>query len=431
MSYSETLNKMLSSNGVSEGCKVSLSTDSGEFEGTVMPHHEFSDPDVVVLKLKSGYNIGIKVRKNDRIKVLDRPPASRRKEKKVEAKKGLPNLVLLGTGGTIASYVDYRTGAVHPAMSASDMVDAVPEIREIANVSAKVLFSIFSENMDVHHWQELAKAVADELNAGADGIIIPHGTDTMGYTAAALSFMLRGLNRPVVLVGAQRSSDRPSSDAYSNLLASARFCASGHPGVFVVMHDSLDDDRFAVHTGTRVRKMHTSRRDAFKSINTGPLALIDEAGNVTVNEGRPSRPKGAVEAKTNLEKDVILLQYYPGMDERKFRELFTKSRGVVISGSGLGHVNSSMIPMIKDAVDSGVVVVMTSQCLNGRTNMNVYNTGRDLISAGVISVDDMLPETAYVKLMWVLANSKDAEDAKKIMKTPMAQEMGDRRTVHE
>lgn len=428
MSYSDRLNKILSSKKVKEGSKIRLTTSSDEYVGTVMPHHELSDPNVIVLKLKSGYNLGILMDDEAKIEIVENAPESKRTEKKVETKEGLPNIVLIGTGGTIASYVDYRTGAVHPAMSAADMVNAVPEIRDIANISAKALFSIFSENMSVSHWQELAKAVAEEINKGADGIIIPHGTDTMGYTAAALSFMLPNVTRPVVLVGAQRSSDRPSSDAYSNLIASAKFCTAGYAGVFVVMHEGLGDDAFAVHIGSRVRKMHTSRRDSFKSINVPPAAIVDDKGNIKASEMRKAS-KEKTNAQTDMEKNVVLLQYYPGMDSDRFKDMFMKSKGVVIAGSGLGHVNSDMIPMIKKASDAGTIVVMTSQCLNGQTNMNVYNTGRDLLEAGVIPVKDMLPETAYVKLMWALANSKNREDAIRIMTTPVASEMGDRRTL--
>ncbi|MFA6709862.1 MAG: Glu-tRNA(Gln) amidotransferase subunit GatD [Candidatus Methanomethylophilaceae archaeon] len=430
MSYSKELLRILESVGAKEGSRLSVMTEGGTYVGTMMPHHDFSAPDIIVLKMKSGYNIGIRIDGRSRIEVLEEPVSKIYKEKEVEPKKGLPNLVLLGTGGTIASYVDYRTGAVHPALSTSDMVNAVPEIRDIANIRAKVLFSIFSENMDVHHWQELAEAVAKEINDGADGVIIPHGTDTMGYTAAALSFMLGDITKPVVLVGAQRSSDRPSSDASSNLMACARFCTQANrAGVFVVMHDTPGDDSFAVHTGSRVRKMHTSRRDAFRSMNVVPIAHIDDKGKITINtEGRAVTNDRAT-AKTDMEKAVILLQYYPGMDPELFEDVVTKSRGVVISGSGLGHVNENMIPLIKKAVAKGTIVVMTSQCLNGQTNMNVYNTGRDLLKAGVISVFDMLPETAYVKLMWVLANSEDRDEAERLMRTPLAGEMSQRRTI--
>ena len=427
MTYSAELSKRLADIGAGEGYKLSVETDGKTYVGTVMPHHEFSAPDIIVLKMKSGYNVGVRVSKDTKMTVVGEPIVRNKKDVEVEEKKGLPTLVLIGTGGTIASYVDYRTGAVHPALSTSDMVNAVPEIREIANVRAKVLFSIFSENMNIDHWQELAKAVAEEINNGADGVIIPHGTDTMGYTAAALSFMLGDVPKPVILVGAQRSSDRPSSDASTNLMACARFCTQGKKsGVFVVMHDTSGDDSFAVHIGSRVRKMHTSRRDAFKSINCPPAANIDKEGKITFNMDLPTVSNKKAEVKEKMDRSTVLLQYYPGMDPALFEDIFMKSKGIVIAGSGLGHVNENMIPLIKKATDNGTIVVMTSQCINGRTNMNVYNTGRDLISAGVISVLDMLPETAYVKLSWALANY-DNDKVKEIMATPLVNEMSDRR----
>lgn len=427
MTYSALLSKRLEDIGASEGYKISVEKDGKTYIGTIMPHHEFSAPDIIVLKMKSGYNVGVRVSDDTVMKVVEEPIVRERKETEIEEKKGLPTLVLIGTGGTIASYVDYRTGAVHPALSTSDMVNAVPEIREIANVRAKVLFSIFSENMNIDNWQQLAEAVAEEINNGADGVIIPHGTDTMGYTAAALSFILGDVSKPVILVGAQRSSDRPSSDASTNLMACARFCTQGKKaGVYVVMHDTSGDDSFAVHLGARVRKMHTSRRDAFKSINIQPAANIDKDGKITFNMDLPDVKKGKATVKKEMNRKTVLLQYYPGMDPALFEDIFMQSDGIVIAGSGLGHVNENMIPLIEKATAKGTVIVMTSQCINGRTNMNVYNTGRDLITAGVISVLDMLPETAYVKLSWALANF-DREKVKDIMRTPLVNEMSDRR----
>lgn len=427
MTYSALLSKRLEDIGASEGYKISVEKDGKTYIGTIMPHHEFSAPDIIVLKMKSGYNVGVRVSDDTVMKVVEEPIVRERKETEIEEKKGLPTLVLIGTGGTIASYVDYRTGAVHPALSTSDMVNAVPEIREIANVRAKVLFSIFSENMNIDNWQQLAEAVAEEINNGADGVIIPHGTDTMGYTAAALSFILGDVSKPVILVGAQRSSDRPSSDASTNLMACARFCTQGKKaGVYVVMHDTSGDDSFAVHLGARVRKMHTSRRDAFKSINIQPAANIDKDGRITFNMDLPDVKKGKATVKKEMNRKTVLLQYYPGMDPALFEDIFMQSDGIVIAGSGLGHVNENMIPLIEKATAKGTVIVMTSQCINGRTNMNVYNTGRDLITAGVISVLDMLPETAYVKLSWALANF-DREKVKDIMRTPLVNEMSDRR----
>lgn len=431
MSYSDSLSQRLSSLGAVEGTRLRVEKEGRTFEGTLMPHHEFSSPDVLIVKVKSGYNVGVKITPETAIEVLDQPVARAKHEASVEFREGLPKIVLIGTGGTIASYVDYRTGAVHPALSTSDMVNAVPELRELANIDARVLFSIFSENMDPAHWQQLADAVAEEINNGADAVIIPHGTDTMGYTAAALSFMLGDVPKPVILVGAQRSSDRPSSDASSNLMACVRFAIRGdRSGVFVIMHDTPGDDSFAVHTGTRVRKMHTSRRDAFRSINVRPFAHLDANGITFVSEG-PRVRDAKVVARTGMEKRVALLQYYPGMSPELFAPVFEQCKGVVIAGSGLGHVCEGMIPLIERAVGNGTVVVMTSQCLGGRTNLNVYNTGRDMLRAGVITVLDMLPETAYVKLMWALANTDSVEEAERVMQTPLAGEMSDRRLIDE
>ena len=428
--YAEFLSKKLGDAGAEEGCTLSIETSGKSYKGVLMPHHEFSGEDIVILKVKSGYNIGIRIDESAEIEVVSKPVERVKPESAEETKEGLKTIVLIGTGGTIASYVDYRTGAVHPALSTSDMINAVPEIKEVANLKAKVLFSIFSENMTVPHWQKLAEAIAEELDGGADAVIVPHGTDTMGYTASAVSFMLGEVSKPVVFVGAQRSSDRPSSDASCNLMAAAKFCVEGgRAGVFVVMHDGPGDDSFAVHCGTRVRKMHTSRRDAFKSINVPPVAHVDKDGKIVFNTPGRAVSDAKVEARSAMCTDVVLLQFYPGMDPALFHDVVMKSKGVVIAGSGLGHVNSNMVPLIKEATDAGIIVVVTSQCLNGRTNLNVYNTGRDMLAAGAITVWDMLPETAYTKLMCALANTSSVEAAKVVMQTPLAGEMSDRREL--
>ena len=428
--YAEFLSKKLGDAGAEEGCTLSIETSGKSYKGVLMPHHEFSGEDIVILKVKSGYNIGIRIDESAEIEVVSKPVERVKPESAEETKEGLKTIVLIGTGGTIASYVDYRTGAVHPALSTSDMINAVPEIKEVANLKAKVLFSIFSENMTVPHWQKLAEAIAEELDGGADAVIVPNGTDTMGYTASAVSFMLGEVSKPVVFVGAQRSSDRPSSDASCNLMAAAKFCVEGgRAGVFVVMHDGPGDDSFAVHCGTRVRKMHTSRRDAFKSINVPPVAHVDKDGKIVFNTPGRAVSDAKVEARSAMCTDVVLLQFYPGMDPALFHDVVMKSKGVVIAGSGLGHVNSNMVPLIKEATDAGIIVVVTSQCLNGRTNLNVYNTGRDMLAAGAITVWDMLPETAYTKLMWALANTSSVEAAKVVMQTPLAGEMSDRREL--
>ena len=428
MRYSEELSKMLEAAAATEGCKISFMSGGREYKGILMPNKDSHSADVIVIKMRNGYKAGFTVDPGTQIKILEQPIVTNRETVKRTPKKGLPNLVLIGTGGTIGSQTDVKTGALAPGASTDDILNMFPEILDIANVKTIDLFSVLSENMGIEHWQKMASATAEELNGGADGVIIMHGTDTLGHSAAALSFMLKEISGPVVLVGSQRSPDRPSSDAFVNLMASVRFCLSKTAGVYVIMHDTMSDDSCAVHRGTRVRKMHTSRRDAFRSVNAIPVAHIDAEGKITF---RDEVPKASVKTATctKMEKDVVLLHYYPGMDPKIFKNVIVGRKGAVIAGSGLGHVSDDMVPTLKEAIDKGAVIVMTSQCMNGPTGMNIYNKGRELQDIGVIPVSDMLPETAYVKLMWVLANTKGAEEAKESMRTAIAYEMGDRRTV--
>ncbi len=428
MTYSERARQLLASSNVSEGDTVRLKAGGKEHTGVLMPHHEFSHPDVIVIKLKSGYNIGVKVNERSEmhleVKAQERPvhrPAHREDE-------CLPKLSFLGTGGTIASYVDYRTGAVHPALKADELVATVPELSEICGIRSKVVFSIFSENMDVEHWQTLANAIADEINDGVQGVIVPHGTDTMGYTSAALSFMLGDLPRPVVLVGAQRSSDRPSSDSYINLLSAARFCVSADAAeVFVLMHGETSDSCVHVHRGTKVRKMHTSRRDAFQSVNVGPVARMGLQGELEMLSPVMPKGQGKVVPDARMERDVTLLYFYPGMNPELVRKVMAGQRGLVMAGTGLGHVSRDVVRALRDVVSQGKPVVMTSQCLGGRVNLNVYDTGRDMLSAGVIPGEDMLPETALVKLMWVLGRTEHPEQIEDLMRKDLHGEIAERR----
>ena len=430
MGYSLRLLDVLRSLHAEEGDTVLVKDTGREYRGILMPHHEFSDPDVVVIKLKSGYNVGVKTGPGTTIEIVSKVQPKERKPHHMHPAKDKKTVAVLGTGGTIASYVDYRTDAVHPALSADDLVAAVPEIGDICNVRSEVIFSIFSENMTVDHWQKLAGAVADRLNGGVDGCIIPHGTDTMGYTSAAMSFMLEGLTKPVVLVGAQRSSDRPSTDAHTNLVSSARFIVeSDAAGVYVLMHETSSDTAAAVHLGTKVRKMHTSRRDAFHSVNCSPVARISFEGGIEYLAEHHKRSEGKVRLRDGMDANVALLQFYPGMSPAAFESVLTSHHGVVIAGSGLGHVSKDMVTAIGKAIEAGTKVVMTSQCLYGRVNLNVYNTGRDLITAGVISGEDMLPETAYVKLMWVLGQTSNDGEIRRLMITDLRGEITERREI--
>jgi len=415
--------------GADLGDMIEVRKGKETYTGVLMPHHEFSDPSIITLKLANGYNIGVRADKDTKVKMVSK------KEERTRDKISLPHdpskkdVAVISTGGTIASYVDYRTGAVHPAISAEELVFSAPELMDLCNVRAKVLYSILSENMKVQHWQGLAKAVADELNSGAVGVIVPHGTDTMGFTSAALSFMLRNLSGPVVCVGAQRSSDRPSSDAIMNLLGSTRLCVESDLGeVVVLMHGDTSDSYCLAHRGTKVRKMHSSRRDAFKSINVDPVARVEGAVISFLSEYR-RRSGGPVEVLDKMDGNVSMLHFYPGFEAEHLDLIVDKVKGLVIAGTGLGHVSEEILGSVRRAVKKGVHIFITTQCLCGAVNLNVYSTGRDMISAGAVPLGDMLTETAYVKLMWSLGQSSDPEEVKKLMLMNIAGELTTRRSI--
>jgi len=394
------------------------------YEGIVMPHHAFSGRNILVIKLSNGYNIGIKITKECKIEVLEKRREKIKKKAKIPYDKEKPTIALLGTGGTIASYVDYETGAVYPAATTEELAFAVPEIFDICNIEAKILFQKFSENMKPKDWQKMAKEVANYLNKGLP-VIVTHGTDTMAYSSAALAFILKNLNNPVVFVGSQRSSDRPSSDAFLNLMNSAYVALSDIGEVVVVMHSSISSNGCFIHRATKVRKMHSSRRDAFVSLNEKPIGFVCN-GKIEFYGNYRKKSKGKVKVMPKLNENVALIFYYPGMKRKEFEKIIDGKDGVVIAGTGLGHVGEDLIPSIRKLTRKGVPVIMTTQCFQGRVNLNVYSTGRKLLKAGVIEGEDMLPEVAWIKLMWVLANEKNVEEA---MKRNIAGEISSRREI--
>lgn len=429
MKYSGLVGKLLDGAGADIGDVIEVRSGKDVQSGILMPHHEFSDPSIVTLKLVNGYNVGIRVDKDTKVKLVLKKEAKPRPKQTLPSDPAKKDVAVISTGGTIASYVDYRTGAVHPAISAEELVFSVPELMDLCNVRAKVLYSILSENMKVSHWQGLARAVANELNSGAVGVIVPHGTDTLGFTSAALSFMLRNLTGPVVCVGAQRSSDRPSSDAITNLLAATRLCVESDLGeVVVLMHGETADSFMLAHRGTKVRKLHSSRRDAFKSINCEPIARIDGPEIKFLTE-HTKRAKGPVELKDKIDGRASMLHFYPGFEAEHFDFLAKKVKGIVVAGTGLGHVSEEIVGSIKRALKDGVHVYVTTQCLYGAVNLNIYSTGRDMITAGAVPLGDMLPETAYVKLMWAMGQSDSPEEVRKLMLTNIADEFTTRRYV--
>ncbi|EMA46791.1 Glu-tRNA(Gln) amidotransferase subunit GatD [Halococcus saccharolyticus] len=408
------------------GDRVRLTRDGRTHEGVLLPS---TTDDHAVLKLDGGYNVGVE-RADTTVKVVesdvyDIGDGEDDDSSTVEFDDDLPTVALISTGGTIASTVDYRTGAVTAQFDAEDVLRAVPDLAGRANYRGRVVANILSENMTPGVWQDLAHAVHEEIENGADGVVVMHGTDTMQFSASALAFML-DTPVPVVFTGSQRSADRPSSDNVMNAVCAVEAAKSDCAEVLVCMHASESDDRCALHRGTRVRKNHTSRRDAFQTVGADPLGTVAYGGDdsVEVRFRREHAERGAVELDlaSDLETDVELVKFTPGTSEAVLDGV-AGSAGLVIEGTGLGHVHTDWIPPIAELVANGTSVVMTSQCLGGRVCDRVYDTGRDLLDAGVIEGEDLLPGTAKVKLMWALAN---AEDVATTMGTPIAGECTER-----
>ncbi len=426
MDYPPKIRALLEKAKAAQGDSLRVKARGETYEGVLMPHTSFSGEDILTIKLGSGYNLGIAAEDVEAVDVTARPAPRKAARTLPPAAKDRPTIAVLGTGGTIASYVDYRTGAVHPAVTAEELVFSVPELLDVANIRAKVVYSIYSEDMKPENWQRLAREAAAELNAGASGVLIPHGTDTLHFTTAALSFMLRDLTGPVVVVGSQRSSDRPSSDAASNLLCGVRVATADLGEVVGVMHAETSDSFDWIHRGTKVRKMHSSRRDAFRAMNATPLGTVRPEGPVELTEPVQPRSKGPVKVDDRLDLDVALVHFYPGMTPAVLENCLRGAHGIVLAGTGLGHTAHDLIPAIHRATRDGVPVVMTTQTLQGRVSLRVYDTGRDLIRAGVISGEDMLPEVAYVKLMWMLGHTREPADVAKAMAANVAGEINPR-----
>ena len=407
--------------------QAEVKTSRGNFVGTILPRAENDDDQHIVMKIPTGYNIGIDVQTILKMKETGYKKANYKiPEKEFPKTPGLPRVKLFGTGGTIASRLDYRTGAVIPAFSPGELYGAVPELAEICNLETEKVFAVFSENMGPMQYISLAKAIGREIEKGVDGIVIGHGTDTLHHTGAALTFMIQNSPVPIVLVGSQRSSDRPSSDAALNLMHA--MYTAGHSDiaeVMVCMFGPTSDDYGLLHKGTRVRKMHSSYRSTFRTIGDTPLATVRRGEIKTIKKEYNARRKDKnVKILPYFSDKVTMLYYYPAMKPDILDAMVDAGyKGIIIVGTGLGHVNKELYPAIERAHKKGVSIFMTLQTLWGYVHMFVYDTGRDMMAKGVIPAGNMLPEVAYIKLGWALGQTEDPEEVKKIMLTPINDEI--------
>jgi glutamyl-tRNA(Gln) amidotransferase subunit D len=420
----------------SEGDIVEIAQGNKRFVGTVVPS---SSKKMITLKFASGYNAGFLVDEINVKRIGEGRKVCKGVSEKTSFDKSLPKLSVLHTGGTIAARVDYSVGGVVAAFSPDDLLSLVPELKDIVHVECKMVSNILSEDMGFSGWKKISRAIREELKKGVRGIIVGHGTDTLGYTAAAISFMLRNIPVPIVFVGSQRSTDRPSTDAGENILNAAYFIANtDFCGVAVCMHETMSDGPAIILSGTKVRKLHTSRRDAFRPVNDLPIARVDYAEKKIeyLKKDYPRKPNGALIVAEKIEEKVGLLKVHPGISSTCF-DFFTKNkyRGLVLEGTGMGQTpmntkeNELNFFALKKFIDRGGVVAITSQCVFGRVHSKCYPGARRLENMGCVYCEDMLAETAYAKLVWLLGNYP--KKAKELMSQNLVGELSESSSVHE
>ncbi len=428
--YRNTAKAKMIECGVQVWSDVEAHTERGVFKGIILPRSETADDRHIVLKLISGYNVGLAAEKIVSMKQVGYRAANYHiPEKEFPFDPAKRKVRLFGTGGTIASRLDYRTGAVIPAFTPGELYGSVPELADICNLETEKLFGVFSENMGPEQYITTALQCGEAIRAGYDGIVIGHGTDTMHHTAAVLSFMVQNSPIPIVMVGSQRSSDRPSSDAARNLIHAVTAAAHGDLAeVMVCMFGPTSDEYNLLHRGTRVRKMHSSYRSTFRTLSDVPLGKVENKKIETFTDDyKRRRSDRDVDIKAVFDDRVAIVYYYPNMKPDIITSLVDNGyKGIVIAGTGLGHVNKPLYPVLRDACEKGVHIYMTVQTLYGFVQMYVYETGRELMQLGVVPAANMLPEVAYVKLGWVLGQTHDRDEVQRLMLTPIAHEITER-----
>ncbi|VVB74740.1 Glutamyl-tRNA(Gln) amidotransferase subunit D [Candidatus Tiddalikarchaeum anstoanum] len=420
--YSKKVLGYLKKKRISVGDTVELQTTYDKVKGLLLDRPNYLDEDTLIIKLDNGYNTGINLRNIDSVNVVKKAEVEIKSNKGSAQNVKKPFISILHTGGTIASKVDYKTGGVISRFEPSELINMFPELKNYGNIHSLFMGNMFSDDMRFAHYAKMADYVTKEIENGTSGVIITHGTDTMAYTSAALSFIFDNIPIPVLLVGAQRSSDRGSSDAGMNLVCAAKFIKnSDFRGVAICMHGSSSDDYCNIMRGVNVRKLHSSRRDAFKPVNGNIIAKVDYLGDdITFisDYQRRSGKAGIFRVNPKMEDKVAVLKVHTNMHAEQFAFYRTaKYKGLIIEGTGLGHapINEIDIPTkehtrirneLEKLVESGCTVVMCTQTIFGSVNMNVYSPGREMQHFGIIPGYSMTTETAFVKLAWLLANDK-------------------------
>jgi len=391
------------------GDKVSLKTKTREWEGHALESH---DSEIILLKLKSGYNIGIRESEILTAKVIQKRSeiSSTADNQEQAASSNLPNVAIIITGGTISSRLDPKSGGVI-STDTKEILNIAPELKEICNPIIKVPFTKWSEDMSHKDWKELAETCEELSNdKSIQGIIITHGTDFLHYTAAALSFFIKDLNKPIALTYSQKSIDRASTDAALNLICAAKYATSDIAEIALIGHESTDDNSCLAMPARSVRKMHTSKRGAFQIINDTPIARITKEKFEILKEFN-ARSDSKPTIDTKFQDKIASIKITPGQDPA-ILEFYASHgyKGIVLEITGIGQVPSknakyNWLPKIKKAIESGMTIVATPQTIYGSLNPNVYSAGRDLAKTGIIFSNETT-ETTLIKLGWVLGHKQ-------------------------
>ncbi|MGE0792572.1 MAG: Glu-tRNA(Gln) amidotransferase subunit GatD [Candidatus Woesearchaeota archaeon] len=420
-------------NSIEPLSEIKLIVKNKEYKGIILP----PEKDNLILKLKSGYNLSFNKKNISSIEIIGKVKMKSTKINNPTSKYDTDAITIIHTGGTISSKVDYKTGAVSASFDPNTLLELFPELNSIAKIESEFIANILSDNFRFHHFNEIAKAIHKRVLKNQKKFIVTSGTDFLHYTSAALSFLLKDLPIAVLVVGSQRSSDRASSDAAENLINAAYFLEnSTFEGVGVCMHSSSSDGECNILPGLNVRKMHSSRRDAFKPINNEQIATVNyNKKSIVMNKKLnyfivKEIPKTISLFKENLKVGIIYShpQFYA-----EELNIYDKFDGLVLAGSGLGNFpimevdekskeHKKIYSKIKSLAKS-IPLVMSTQTISGPVNLNVYTPLRMLNDAGVIGhLSTMTTETSFIKLAYLLSTAKK-EDIKQLFLTNILGEL--------
>jgi L-asparaginase len=322
-------------------------------------------------------------------------------------------ICILSTGGTIASVYDERIQALRPGLSVDALIETLPKGLQNVEVSTKELFNLDSANAQPYHWQEVAKAirVAHEEDPELDGIVITHGTDTMVYTASAISLMVQDFGKPIVFTGSQIPASVPWSDGPRNLIDAIRVAAFADLAETCIVFNS------EIHRANRARKVREGSYDAFDSMDPTPIGVLSR--DIVLYEGRKRREETTPRFDTRLDPQVFLVKIFPGFPPETIVMIAEQGyHGIVIEGFGSGNIpvgEKALTGAILKAVEQDCIVIISTQCAFGQADLSLYEVGRAALEVGALSAYDMTSETTLVKLMWSLGHTRDFDRVREMM----------------